>query len=89
MELLESRLERERQEPASPPKRFLLFAGERYYPSGGWNDFVLDFDTAEDAAFAGRSLAERRREQENLGHFSWWHVVDSQTLRVVYARPQW
>jgi hypothetical protein len=30
-------------------KRFLLFTFAEYYPSGGWNDFAGDFDTAENA----------------------------------------
>ncbi len=30
-------------------KRFLLFAGKNYYPSGGWRDFIDSFDTKEDA----------------------------------------
>jgi len=30
-------------------KRFLLFAGQNYYPDGGWHDFVKSFDTYEEA----------------------------------------
>lgn len=33
-------------------KRFVLFAGYDYYPSGGWGDFVESFDTAEEARAA-------------------------------------
>jgi hypothetical protein len=32
-----------------PTKRFLLFGFDRYYPGGGWNDFLGSFDTAEEA----------------------------------------
>lgn len=30
-------------------KRFLVFAGDSYYASGGWSDFHADADTAEEA----------------------------------------
>lgn len=30
-------------------KRFFLFMGNTYYPAGGMADFVLDFDTLEEA----------------------------------------
>jgi hypothetical protein len=30
-------------------KRFMLFAGSHYYPSGGMNDYVRSFDTVEQA----------------------------------------
>jgi len=30
-------------------KRFLLFAFDQYYPSGGMNDFIKDFDTLIEA----------------------------------------
>ena len=30
-------------------KRFLLFAGDNYYPAGGMEDFKGDFDTVDEA----------------------------------------
>ena len=30
-------------------KRFALFAGSNYYPSGGWADFEGSFDSVEEA----------------------------------------
>lgn len=29
-------------------KRYLLFAGDWYYPNPGWEDFILDFDSVEE-----------------------------------------
>lgn len=49
-------------------KRFLLFAGHYYYPSGGWNDFAGFFDTPEEA----QEAAERKK-----GDWDWWHVIDA------------
>jgi len=31
-------------------KRYLLFMAETYYPSGGWEDFIGEFDTIDEAA---------------------------------------
>lgn len=51
-------------------ERYLLFAGDRYYPAGGWQDFKMDFDSVDPAVIAG-------------GDYDWWHVVDRATGEVV------
>lgn len=33
-------------------KHYLVFEYPDYYPSGGWNDFIGDFDTIEEARAA-------------------------------------
>lgn len=48
-------------------KRFLLFAGDAYYPRGGWGDFVGSFDTEVEA------IAEAAK----IGG-DWYHVVDAE-----------
>ena len=48
-------------------KRFLLFAGDNYYPTGGWRDFYSAHDTLDDAVL----------EAANLQAIDWWHVIDS------------
>ena len=61
-------------------KRYAVFAGHYYYPSGGWDDFKDSFDTqdeADDAAiyFYGISL-------------DWVQVVDITTgKRVWFSKP--
>lgn len=52
-------------------KRFVVFAGDYYYPSGGANDFQDAFDTlAEALAFARPRLGPL---------WDWAHVWDTQT----------
>lgn len=51
-------------------KRYLLFTGDNYYPSGGWDDFVDSFDSLPDALAA---LGAHGRKMD------WFHVVDSHT----------
>ena len=44
-------------------KRFLLFTGSNYYPSGGWSDYRDSYATREEALVAersGDSVAGRR-----------------------------
>jgi len=53
-------------------KRFWLFAGDNYYPSGGMKDFKGSFDTAEEATTASISL-----------HIDWWEVYDTQECKIV------
>jgi hypothetical protein len=51
-------------------KRYLLFAGENYYPLGGWFDYEVSFDTVDEAIAAVPASAE------------WWHVVDTQSAYI-------
>lgn len=52
-------------------KQFLLFAGPRYYPGGGWQDFVDSFDTLEEAVVVGTP------DEDDWG--KWFHVIDATT----------
>lgn len=53
-------------------RRFWLFAGDQYYPLGGFSDFQGDFFTLEEAV----------TKAANRG-WDWWHVFDSETKEVV------
>jgi hypothetical protein len=44
---------------------YLLFAGDTYYPCGGWNDYRGSFATEEEAI----NWMVGKRE------FDWWHIV--------------
>jgi hypothetical protein len=61
--------------------RFLLFAGDDYYPEGGWEDFRDAFAESEAAVAAGKALVST--QIEFLATYRWWHVVDRETLRIV------
>ncbi len=60
------------------PRRFCVFAGADYYPSGGWHDFRASRDTLEQAVQA----AEKLMEDEFL-QYSWWQVFDMDQRRIV------
>lgn len=60
-------------------ERFLVFYGDTYYPSGGWNDFYASYPTKETALAASESLVSSRTAD-------WSQVVDGQTgERLTYA----
>lgn len=52
-------------------KRFAVFIGMLYYPSGGWNDFHSSFDDLEEATSAMREEVARR---DDFG--PWGQIVD-------------
>lgn len=51
-------------------KRYLLFAGEFYYPGGGWEDFHGMFDTPEEAE------AQIHAMVGTYYHQQWAQIVD-------------
>jgi len=61
-------------------KRYLLFAGDHYYPSGGWRDFQGSFDTGTEAveeAQKGKNYSESARRKYEIRPWDWWQVIDS------------
>lgn len=58
-------------------KRFWLFQGDDYYPSGGMGDFCGDFDSVEEAKeLAGSSFFDDQ----------WSQVFDCEAMKVVAMR---
>lgn len=54
--------------------RYHLFAGDDYYPLGGWEDWRGAFATIEEALVAA---ADTRRSQD------WWHIVDIAEHKII------
>lgn len=60
-------------------KRYFLFAGENYYPSGGFGDFRKDADNIEEL------------KEVFFNEFKWcdWcHILDTQTGLIVDTFPK-
>jgi hypothetical protein len=51
---------------------FFLFAGDQYYPSGGMNDFIDQFDNIDDAIGIARS-----------GKYDWYNIATVQNGELV------
>lgn len=63
-------------------KRFFLFAGDYYYPSGGMEDFDSSHDTRLEALQAGLSLLGDGKR----GTADWVQVWDSEDHQGFYDR---
>lgn len=58
-------------------KRYLVFAGAAYYPSGGWKDYRAECDSLDEAkAYCDGYMSGDR-------HY-WAHVVETDTHEIVY-----
>ena len=66
-------------------RRYLLFAGEHYYPRGGWDDFRKSFRTrAEAESYVEARLADFTQERPPWAamfatHCGWAHIIDGET----------
>lgn len=64
-------------------KKFLVFAGYAYYPAGGWDDFVGDADSLEEAKTLARDTVSKYETSK-----PWWHVADTEAKQVVLYHYQ-
>lgn len=55
-------------------KKYLVFAGQHYYPSGGWDDFISSHSSLDEATDAAK---------KEMDAFDWWQIVDCETCSVV------
>jgi hypothetical protein len=60
------------------PRRYCIFGGPDYYPSGGWHDLRLSRDTLEDAKRAAEELSSG-----DGFTLDWWQIFDLQERQVV------
>ena len=60
-------------------KRFMLYGGDSYYPSGGAQDFIASFDTREEVDAHVRT---RLREEWEISSCHWANVMDTATRGV-------
>jgi hypothetical protein len=60
------------------PRRYCVFAGADYYPSGGWHDFRASRDMLGEAVQVGEKLLANPS-----GDCNWYHVFDLDQRRVV------
>ena len=51
-------------------KRYLVFAGDTYYPNGGWDDIYGAYETSDEAVAA----ADEAHDQ-----YDWVQVIDIET----------
>ena len=59
-------------------KRFLIFAGDNYYPSGGMRDFIGDYGTFQEAESNLLNLVIKNG-------WDWGDIWDCETREMVYS----
>lgn len=64
---------------------YLVFAGEAFYPSGGWNDLVGSHTSLDDAkcSIEVHGVAYGNRFIINSRYYDWYQIVNARTLKVV------
>jgi len=65
-------------------KRYLTFYGAVYYPSGGMDDFIGDFDTKEEAIEFIR--VTNMKEDDGDFEYNWANVYDTKDRIEVYSK---
>ncbi len=65
--------------------RYWLFAGERFYPSGGFNDYIKSADTVEELKAHVEENAHGANEIGVFVEWYWGQIVDTQTAKEVIS----
>lgn len=60
--------------------RYLLFAGEHYYPCGGVRDLVGDFDDLEEAKRRGTKV----HDYVDMWRDDWVSILDTEDMSVLH-----
>lgn len=66
-------------------KKYLAFYGSVYYPSGGMNDFIGDYETLEEAI---QSINKKHREESYLDSWdcAWASIWSTKDKGIVYEK---
>jgi hypothetical protein len=74
-------------------KRFWLFIGENFYPSGGMKDFIRGFDTFDEVTAFLDSGTWTEDPDEPPKRFErraqWWEVLDTVELKTLSPFKDW
>ena len=62
-------------------KRYILFAGVKCYPSGGWGDYIDSFNTIKSAKLYAESYDGDGPYDYG---YDWYHILDTKKYKVVY-----
>lgn len=67
---------------------YIVFAGDYYYPFGGWDDFKGSHQSLDDAKVSievvgGRKPYDGSKFKIDGSHYDWYQIVNARTLKVV------
>ena len=66
-------------------KQYFAFYGNTYYPNGGMEDFVGDYDTKDEAIEAIKESHLKNRLDDEYWEYAWGHIWDSKDRIIVYT----
>lgn len=67
-------------------KRYLAFYGSIYYPRGGMDDFIGDFDTEEEAITSIELKHNSKNPQDEFWNYNFANIWDSETRTEIYSK---
>jgi len=71
-------------------KQYLAFYGSIYYPSGGMDDFIGDYDTEKEALNAITEKLNTDKDyydtEKEKWEYSWAHIYDTETRKEVWSK---
>ncbi len=67
-------------------KKYLAFYGDVYYPIGGMDDFLGEYDTKEEAIEAIEESHKLLRPTDLVWEWSWASIWDTQEKIEVYSK---
>lgn len=67
-------------------KKYLAFYGSNYYPSGGMDDFIGDFDSKEDAIDFVIKQHEKENPNDTEWEYHWGNVYDTENRIQVFNK---
>ena len=68
-------------------KRYMSFYGYQYYPIGGMEDFISDFESIENAKEAIQ-VEIIKKYGADVHNWVWAHVYDTRKREIVWSRNE-
>lgn len=65
--------------------QYIAFGGDKYYPVGGFGDFVGDYETLKEAK-AADTFSFVAPNGKPWQHYEWFHILNVETGEIVYNR---
>lgn len=67
-------------------ENFLAFYGDCFYPFGGMEDFIGDFETKEKAIEAINRAHKKKRPNEKDWEFAWAHIYSIKEKCIIHEQ---
>jgi hypothetical protein len=69
-------------------KKYLAFYGLCYYPSGGMEDFIGEFDSISEAQKAIEEKHNELRPDDPTWEYTWAHIYSTELKQIVFTKSE-